>query len=71
VPAQRDNAYDLLKVHDGPSSPDLAITDWSTCRPERLDTAQGSDESAGCASATGAQDDGGSNTVSLTIQNSE
>ena len=71
IPAQRDNAYDLLKVHDGPSSPDLSITDWSTCRPERLDTAQGSEESGGCSVAGGSTDTTESDTVSLTIQNSE
>jgi len=36
VPAQRDNAYDLLKVHDGPDSPDRRVTDWSEHRPRRL-----------------------------------
>jgi cyclic dehypoxanthinyl futalosine synthase len=36
IPAQRDNVYDLLRVHDGPDSPDLAVTDWSTHRARRL-----------------------------------
>lgn len=36
VPAQRDNSYDLLKVHDGPASPDLLVTDWSRHRAKRL-----------------------------------
>ena len=36
VPAQRDNRYDLLKVHDGADSPDLRVTDWSQHRPRRL-----------------------------------
>jgi len=36
IPAQRDNVYDLLHVHDGPNSPDLAVTDWSTHRAQRL-----------------------------------
>ncbi len=36
IPAQRDNRYDLLRVHDGPGSPDLAVTDWSTHRARRL-----------------------------------
>ncbi len=36
IPAQRDNVYDLIKVHDGPESPDLAVTDWSTHRVQRL-----------------------------------
>jgi cyclic dehypoxanthinyl futalosine synthase len=36
LPAQRDNRYDLLKVHDGPDSPDLAVRDWSLHRPRQL-----------------------------------
>ncbi|MFM9994482.1 MAG: radical SAM protein [Phycisphaerales bacterium] len=36
LPAQRDNVYDLLKVHDGPDSPDLYVTDWSEHRVKRL-----------------------------------
>jgi cyclic dehypoxanthinyl futalosine synthase len=36
VPAQRDNRYRLLHVHDGPEAPDLRITDWSTQRASRL-----------------------------------
>ncbi len=29
---QRDNHYDLLRVHDGNDSPDLAVTHWSLLR---------------------------------------
>lgn len=36
VPAQRDNKYDLIRVHDGPDSPDLRVKDWSTQRVQRL-----------------------------------
>jgi len=36
VPAQRDNRYNLLKVHRGPDSPDLRVTDWSTQRAKKL-----------------------------------
>jgi cyclic dehypoxanthinyl futalosine synthase len=36
LPAQRDNEYNLLKVHAGPDSPDLAIDDWSSLRAQRL-----------------------------------
>ena len=36
VPAQRDNRYDLLQVHDGPDSPDLRVTDWAQHRPRKL-----------------------------------
>lgn len=36
VPAQRDNAYRLLRLHDGADAPDLAVTDWSTHRVRKL-----------------------------------
>ncbi len=36
LPAQRDNVYDLLKIHNGPDSPDLRIADWSTQRVQTL-----------------------------------
>jgi cyclic dehypoxanthinyl futalosine synthase len=36
TPAQRDNVYDILKVHDGADSPDLSVTDWSTHRVRKL-----------------------------------
>ncbi|MCH7792432.1 MAG: radical SAM protein [Planctomycetes bacterium] len=36
VPAQRDNVYDLLRVHDGEESPDLRVSDWSKHRTKRL-----------------------------------
>ena len=36
LPAQRDNSYDLLRVHDAPDAPDLAVDDWSTVRTRRL-----------------------------------
>jgi cyclic dehypoxanthinyl futalosine synthase len=36
VPAQRDNVYDLLRVHDGTGAPDLAVTDWSQHRARRM-----------------------------------
>jgi cyclic dehypoxanthinyl futalosine synthase len=32
LPAQRDNRYRILRRHDGPGSPDLAVTDWSAHR---------------------------------------
>ncbi len=37
-PAQRDNVYDVLRVHDGPESPDLRVRDWSAHRARRLHT---------------------------------
>ena len=36
VPAQRDNRYNLLKVHDGDAAPDLRVNDWSTMRAQKL-----------------------------------
>lgn len=36
TPGQRDNVYDLLRVHSGPGSPDLAVSDWSKHRAKRL-----------------------------------
>jgi cyclic dehypoxanthinyl futalosine synthase len=32
TPAQRDNSYDLLAVHDTAASPDLQVEDWSILR---------------------------------------
>ena len=36
LPAQRNNEYNLLKVHEPPDAPDLRVTDWSTLRARRL-----------------------------------
>jgi cyclic dehypoxanthinyl futalosine synthase len=36
LPAQRNNTYDVLRVHAGPQSPDLAVTDWSTHRASKM-----------------------------------
>ena len=36
VPAQRDNTYDLLRVHAGAQSPDLSVSDWSKHRVKKL-----------------------------------
>ncbi|MEE9211864.1 MAG: radical SAM protein [Phycisphaeraceae bacterium] len=36
TPAQRDNRYNILKVHDGTDSPDLEVQDWSHHRVGRL-----------------------------------
>ena len=32
VPAQRDNAYNVLREHDGAEAPDLMVRDWSVGR---------------------------------------
>ncbi|MBL8746655.1 MAG: radical SAM protein [Phycisphaerae bacterium] len=36
IPGQRDNVYDLLRVHSGPNSPDRMVDDWSKHRAKRL-----------------------------------
>ncbi len=36
IPAQRDNEYNLLKVHARSDAPDLRIDDWSALRGDRL-----------------------------------
>jgi len=50
IPAQRNNEYNLLKIHDGPTSPDLSINDWSALRAQRLHV-QGGSELNGSAPA--------------------
>lgn len=57
VPAQRDNAYNILKVHgsdEGDASPDLGVTDWSTQRAKKLHIEK-------------AKSDAGSGPVELTV----
>jgi cyclic dehypoxanthinyl futalosine synthase len=41
IPAQRNNAYDILRVHDGADSPDLQVKDWSEHRARRLHVERG------------------------------
>jgi len=36
TPAQRNNSYDILRIHDDADAPDLAVTDWSQHRTRRL-----------------------------------
>lgn len=36
TPAQRDNTYDILRLHTGPDSPDLRVKDWSAHRARTL-----------------------------------
>ncbi|TVQ55491.1 MAG: radical SAM protein, partial [Phycisphaerales bacterium] len=38
TPAQRNNEYNLLKVHAGADAPDQTVQDWSTLRAARLHT---------------------------------
>jgi hypothetical protein len=35
VPAQRDNTYDILRVHAGADSPDIRVKDWSEHRARK------------------------------------
>jgi cyclic dehypoxanthinyl futalosine synthase len=48
TPAQRDNVYDVLRVHDTERAPDRLVTDWSEHRAKRLhaQTADGDTSSA-------------------------
>lgn len=46
IPAQRDNTYDIVRVHDGPESPDLRVKDWSEHRARRLHTQSAVERSA-------------------------
>ena len=57
VPAQRDNGYELLRVHDQDDAPDLQVDDWSTLRRDKLCVQNASDEcvpvqlTSGCSEA--------------------
>ena len=62
VPAQRDNTYDIVKLHGAsPAAPDLAVTDWSKHRARTMH--QQAPKNAG--NATGAPAEA---RVELTIQ---
>ena len=52
VPAQRDNAYDLLQLQDGNDAPDLMIEDWSTMRTSALHVQSGTCADTGTATLT-------------------
>jgi cyclic dehypoxanthinyl futalosine synthase len=60
LPAQRNNAYNLLKVHDGPTSPDLMVKDWSELRAKPMH--QEAPRGAGSASTSQT-----ANAVQLTV----
>ena len=36
TPAQRNNTYDILKIHDGQKSPDMLVKDWSLLNRDKL-----------------------------------
>ncbi len=44
TPTQRDNGYNLLKVHDGPDAPDLQVSDWSEHRVQKLHIERGHED---------------------------
>jgi cyclic dehypoxanthinyl futalosine synthase len=52
LPAQRDNTYDIMRIHDGPQSPDLKVTDWSTHRARSLSRQKGAAKDAGTVPAS-------------------
>ncbi|MEM8737286.1 MAG: radical SAM protein [Planctomycetota bacterium] len=61
TPAQRDNRYRFLKVHDGPDAPDRRVDDWSTQRAKALHIENQSEPTA-------PGDEGRNATVSLTVE---
>jgi len=46
TPAQRDNVYDVLRLHHGAESPDLLVDDWSEHRAQRLHVEGGGKDDA-------------------------
>ncbi len=53
VPAQRNNTYDVLRVHAGAESPDLRVADWSVHRAKKIHReAPGKGKQAGRAAVT-------------------
>ena len=57
TPAQRNNRYEHLKVHNSDDAPDRQVTDWSTQRAQKLHVE--TDAAPG--------DEGKNATVSLTV----
>lgn len=56
TPAQRDNRYQFLNVHDTDDAPDRRVTDWSQHRAKRLHIEQG--DEGGTVPLTVASDEG-------------
>ncbi|MEX0886245.1 MAG: radical SAM protein [Phycisphaeraceae bacterium] len=52
TPAQRDNAYNFIKVHHGDDSPDRQVTDWSAHRARKLHVEGAPQPSAAVESVT-------------------
>ena len=59
TPAQRDNAYQLLRVHEGDDAPDRQVDDWSSQRADRLHV----QNDTGCGSGADQE-----HAVELTVQ---
>lgn len=59
TPAQRNNRYEFLKVHNGQESPDLRVKDWSTQRAKALHIENAKTAEPG--------DEGKNATISITI----
>jgi len=51
TPAQRDNAYRLLRVHDDAGAPDRMVTDWSAFRAASLHRQAANDSASGTPGA--------------------
>ncbi|MEM6757718.1 MAG: hypothetical protein AAF586_11170, partial [Planctomycetota bacterium] len=62
TPAQRNNRYEFLKVHDGPDAPDRKVTDWSTMRAKALHV-----ENRGGGCDASGEDEAKDASVSLTV----
>ncbi|MCA9279834.1 MAG: radical SAM protein [Phycisphaeraceae bacterium] len=67
TPAQRNNTYDILRVHNASHSPDLAVTDWASHRVQRLHTQNGKTQQA--MSNNGAVVTGGPATLTVSAKN--
>jgi cyclic dehypoxanthinyl futalosine synthase len=59
VPAQRNNTYDIVKMHPAsPEAPDLSVADWSTHRARKLHV-EAKKEEVGVALTTSVNSGGG------------
>ena len=65
TPAQRDNRYRRLAVHDGANAPDRRVTDWSRQRQKALHIQNQKDAAPDEGAAPG--DEGKAGTVTLTV----
>ena len=70
TPAQRNNRYELLKVHDGADAPDRRVSDWSTQRAKALHIEKKSTtlEPGEASGVVQPGDEGKAGTVPLTVE---